>query len=187
MPQFTAEFPHVITCLKRSFRDVLIAYSGDDLTVVCDRSDCWSDKELFKHRQAVNIQTGVDSTTTPIKSPQPERKRLGEARVNSPAVCAYKARLNLTVQIYVEDCEFCDDESDCECLNGTDKAYAILGHIQRTIALHKDEVQGYDVFYRSSNHVRDTEGEFDLVLLSAEFEITYQLDPANPTAVSLNN
>lgn len=185
MPEFTAEKPHAITCIKRSFRELLRANCGDDLTIVCDRDDCWGDSELFKWRQAVNIAASTDFTGEVISQTSGGRK-MSDHTSGQSSQCTYESTLNIDVQIYVEQCDCDDDKDDCECLNAKDKSYSILGHLQHVIFNNLNQIVGRDIKYTGSNPTTNSDNDLDIAVLTATFEIKYFFDPARPWVVEQN-
>lgn len=183
MPEFSAERPHAITCIKRSVRDLLKQNCGDDLTVSCDRDDCWTDSELFKWRQAVNITTQND-TIGEQHRPIRQNKRLTDLKTEADRECTYEAILNLDIQIYVEQCD-CDPDydDDCDCFNAVEKAYAILAHITHVLTAYQSQVLGRRVRYTGSFKTTTSDNELDIAVVSGSFEIHYLFDMTKPWVV----
>lgn len=175
--------PHPITCIKKSIRDCLRRACGNSLTVVCDNHDCWRDDQLFEYRQAINITAQQEVLREPVRQPREGRRKLGDQLTQKDLACSYDAQLDLEIQIYVEQCDCDDDEDDCECLTAKDKAYSILAHIVNTIMCHQDEIRGRRIIYRSSSPTQNSEGETEIAVVVASFEVHYLFDTANPYAV----
>ena len=182
MPETTAEMPHAITCIKHSIRDLLKEHCKRDLTISCDRADCWDDDELFKWRQAVNIVTGTDFIGNPVKGPR-EAKKLSDMRGQKDSPCWHEATLNINITTFVEDCDCDEDDDDCDCQNGTSKAYSIMAHITHVLTSYQHQIAGRRILYRGSQIERDTENEKDLIALTANFEVHYLFDQTRPWVV----
>ena len=184
MPSFSAEKPHAITCIKRDIKNCLRANCGNDLTVVCDRADCWENSEIFQYRQAINIRTVNDTVGEQIKGHRQGRKSLADfSPENKIDVCKYEARVNFEIQIYVEDCDcdpLCDD---CDCISGIDKAYAVLAHVTEVLYCKQNQIAGRRIRYEGSNNSIDQRGETNIAVLIADFRVDYLLDPVNLSVV----
>gem|GEM_PF-5245795 len=183
MPNFTAEKPHAITCIKKSIQECLLRNCGDDITVVCDRDYCWRSDEIFRHRAAINLVATTDIIESPVKFPTNTRK-LGENRAEKDLLCKYDARILFEIQIYVEDCDCDPDCEDCDCLTGKDKAYSILGHVTETLFCKQDEIAGRRILYRGSTSSKNSESEIEIAVVIANFEVHYLFDQSNPSWVA---
>lgn len=180
MPSRTEFRPHAISCIKDSVREVLSANSGDNLTISCDRSDCWADDELFKWRQAINIVTGSDVVGDPYKSPRQGRK-LGDTRPESDSECLRKTYVNFTIQVYVSEC-FCSGH-DCGCMDTKSHALAILGHVSRVLFSNQSQLLGHRLQYSGSDTQKEDEGDEELVMVTGSFRIDYISDQTDPSWV----
>ena len=179
MPNVTPVYPHALTCIKWAMRDLLRAQVYDDLTISCDRADCWNDSELFKWRQAVNISFQGDQIFGAVKTPR-QKHRMGSTAAQAEIPnCVRDAQATYAVEIYIQDCMDCRDD-DCDCLNASDKALAILGTIQRIFALNPDQIPGRAIEYLGSNLAIDDETNVKLAVLTATFQVKYYLDQSAP-------
>ena len=181
MPSLTAERPHATTCIKWSVQDLLREHSDDDLTISCDRDDCWCDSELFKHRQAINIVTSGEILGDEYNSAQ-EARKLGQPRTEADDSCVYKTTLDVDIQIYVEQCD-CDDDDECRCFTAKDKAYSVLAHVQSVLFQNQSQLAGHRIYYTGSNPSTESDNELDVAVVVGRFQIMYLFDPAQPWAV----
>lgn len=180
MPDITPLRPHAITCIKESVRDVLQKYSGDNLTISCDRDDCWDDRELMgKWRQAVNVVSDSDRTQGTVKQSRSNRKLNEAPRKDSELQCQYDAILDITITAFAE---LCDED---QCHTAKSKAYAVMAHIISVLTSHQSEVLGRRILYRGSTPTQNTENELDLASVSARFEVHYQFDTTRPWVVGI--
>lgn len=180
MPEITQFKPHAISCIKDSVCNLLQQNTGDNLTVVCDRDDCWNDDELFKWRQAINIVTRDDSVGEATKSPRLNTK-LGDKKSEADLQCYHEATLNIDIQVYVCMCDC--DTSECGCMDVKSKAYAILGHITHILTSQQSQILGKRILYSGSDFQQDTENEDDLVAVTGRFQISYLFDQTRPWVV----
>lgn len=150
------------------------------VTVSCDRNDCWSDEELFKKRQAINLKVTNEIIENPVKRPRESRK-LGQQRTSADETCWYKAQINLDVVIYVQSCD-CDGD-DCDCLTGRDKAYSLHGLVTRILMLNKNVIGVRRIVPDGSNADGESEGELDIDVVIGSFEIHYLFDPTRPWVI----
>lgn len=170
--------PYAATCIKRDLHAALKDAAPTNLTVACDRADCWSDNELFKHKQAMNVTVESEFTSNPQKSPRSDRKSLAQAHLSEAKTCKRQAELRIELSIVVADCE-CDPE-DCDCLSGLDKAMQILGFAMATLQAHEEESLARRIIYRGFEREQRADLDLDYVFLNARFEVQYILDPARP-------
>ena len=180
MPDITEFKPHAISCIKDSVLALLSEHSGDNLTVSCDRDDCWDDCELFKFRQAINIVTRNDVINAPVKRPR-QNQKLGDTRQEADSQCYHEATLNIDIQIYVAACSCSGDE--CGCQDVKSKAYSILAHITSILTSYQSQISGKRILYRGSDVQRDSEGDDDLVVVTGSFQIDYIFDQTRPWVV----
>lgn len=147
----------------------------------CDRNDCWSDEELFSKRQAINLKVTNELIENPVKRPK-QIKRLGEKRTAEDDTCWYKAQISLDAVIYVESCD-CDDDEDCECLSGRDKAYSLHGQITRILMLNKNLIGVRRIVPDGSTAEGESDGELDIDVVTGSFEFHYLFDPTRPWVI----
>ena len=168
--------PHAVICIKDSIVALLDDLSGDDLTITCDRSDCWADEELFKHRSAVNVVAGIERITSPFKSHG--NKRLLGTPSDDPDACTYRATVEVDVQIYVAQCS-----TDEACRTAKHKAYSILSHVTAAIMGNQERVLGRKVVYSGSLPQSESSGDVDVEVVTASFTVHFVLDPTRPWVV----
>lgn len=178
MPDVTQLRPHAVTCIKHSVRDLLKEHCGDNLSISCDRDDCWSDRELMgKYRQAVNIVSRDDRTQGTVKQSR-SRRKLNQAPVSeAELICQYDAILDIDITAFAE---LCDDD---QCETPKSKAYSVLAHITSVLTSYQSEVLGKRIIYRGSTPVQESEGEIDLAAVTGRFEVHYQFDTTRPWVV----
>ena len=182
MPEFTAEKPHAITCIKNAILDVLKEHCGNDLTVSCDRDDCWSDSELFKHRQAVNVVTQSDTIGESVKG-QSKAKSLSDVGQKEDRYCKREAILDVDITVFVEQCECDSDDDDCDCLDAKGKAYSIMAHIISTLISNQHDIPGRRVLYTGSTPTTNSENDTVIAAVTGRFQVHYIFDQTRPWVV----
>ena len=173
--------PHAISCIKDSVKALLDEHCGDNLTVSCDRDDCWDDRELMKWRQAINIVTRNDIINAPVKRPR-QKQGLGQIHEDENLECYHEAILNIDIEAYVSQCD-CDDGLNCACMDVKSKAHAIMGHITHVLTSYQSQLLGKRLLYQGSESAQNTESENDLVVVTGSFQIHYLFDQTRPWVV----
>ncbi len=177
MPERTQLRPHAISCIKDSVFNLLTEHSGDNLTVSCDRDDCWEDAELFKWRQAINVASKNDNVGSPVKRPR-EKRTLADTAKPENFECYHEAKLNIQVQIFVEEC--LDEDA---CMSTKSKAYAILAHVTSCLTAYQDQLLGRRILYTGSTYEQDTTNDLDIVQVTGSFVVHYLFDQTRPWMV----
>lgn len=159
--------PHATDCIKRDLveclqpEDIASPKQQQDYGVYCDRADCWDECELFKYRVAVNVvERGETVNQKASRSTQ-----------------SYKHTLSLAVVIYSLEYDCDSEEEDCFDFN---TGLAVLGDLQKRIRKCAPDLPISRIKYRGFSRQKETQGEIDLTVITAVYDIDYPFSDCDP-------
>ena len=152
---------HAHCCIKDAIVDCLL---DQDLTVTCDKDDCYDCRELHQGKCAVNVIMGPDTMGQGKCIGDPEKKK----SLYSESINVYEASMEFIVEVYSLKCE----GSSC-------KASIVSGWVTSNLE-ESPKVPVSRIKYQGSNPSTTNDGDTEFTLITMRFSVEYLFAPKKP-------
>lgn len=154
---------HAHCCMKAAI--VAALEDGENVTVSCDRDDCYDCQEVYEGKCAINVEFGPDSIGEMRKVSDPEV----EKSLASPSITAYDAEIALSVEVYALQCE----GSAC-------KAATVAGWVTHRLYNNRSIPAKRIVYTGSTPSVHTSVANSSFTFIQMRFSLEYLFSPEKP-------